>query len=136
MKVLRVLVVMTLLAAVGASPAQTPTPAPDSAPHDAPASTDHPAKGAVSQASCYDTPMPPYTKEARKAGFEGTITVKGKMTVDGALADMKIVNPPGLGLDDSILKTLKKWKCKPATDNNGKPVEKKVQFVVNFALKR
>jgi TonB family protein len=52
-------------------------------------------------------------KEARKAGFEGTVRVNATMTADGTLTNLTIVKSPGLGLDDSVLKTLKKWKCTP-----------------------
>src|SRR5271166_5224542 len=134
MKTLRIIFVVVLSIAAATSPAQSPTTSPDTAPHDSTGSsqkTDN-AKNVVFPGRCYETPMPPYTKEARKAGFQGTIQVKGTMKADGALADLKIVNSPGLGLDDVILKALKNWKCRPATDSSGKQVETKIQFDVKF----
>jgi TonB family protein len=71
----------------------------------------------------------------QKGRFEGSVRVSGTMTADGTLTDLKIVKSPGLGLDDGVLKTLKKWKCNPATDN-GKNVQTKVEFDVSFRLKR
>jgi outer membrane biosynthesis protein TonB len=39
-----------------------------------------------------------------------------------------------LGLDESIVKTLKKWKCKPAIGLGGKPVAVLVPFEFHFHL--
>ncbi len=47
---------------------------------------------------------------------------------------MRILKSPGMGLDESVLKTLKKWKCTPVIGPKGKPVPVIVPFEVNFRL--
>jgi protein TonB len=79
-------------------------------------------------------PNPPYTKEARAARFEGIVLVEGVITLDGKITRMKLIKGAGNGLDDIALKTLKTWKCKPATGLEGKPVPTIVTFQVNFEL--
>jgi periplasmic protein TonB len=84
--------------------------------------------------SCYYMPHPPYTKEARDAKFQGTVLVQGIVTFDERLTSLRIVKSPGLGLSESVLTTLKKWKCKPAT-HDGKPVAALVSIEITFRLK-
>jgi len=90
-------------------------------------------KNRVSMPSCYYTPAPPYTKEARDAKFEGTVVAEGIVTVDERVKSVRIVKSPGLGLDESVLKTLRTWKCRPAI-HDGKPVPAQVPFEITFRL--
>src|SRR5260370_41506901 len=64
--------------------------------------------------SCYYAPLPPHTVEAMKAKFIGTVRVEATFTVEGKIENIRILKSPGLGLDESIVQTLKKWKCRPA----------------------
>ena len=77
-------------------------------------------------------PSPPYTKEARAAKFEGNVPVEG--VVDGRITNVRVLKSPGLGLDESVINTLKKWKCKPAKDRDGKPVPALVPFQIGTHL--
>ena len=79
-------------------------------------------------------PDPPYSKEAKAAKYEGTLVAEGIVTVGGRITNLRILKSPGLGLDESVLKTLKTWKCKPAT-HEGKPVAALVPFEITFRLK-
>lgn len=91
-------------------------------------------KNGVSIPSCSYMPNPPYTKEARAARFEGIVLVEGVITLDGKITRMKLIRGAGNGLDEITLKTLKSWKCKPATGPEGKPVPTIVTFQINFKL--
>ena len=84
--------------------------------------------------SCSYTPNPPYTKEAKAAKFQGAILAQGIIILDGSITNIKIIKSPGLGMDESVIKTMKKWKCTPAIGPNGKPVPTQVPFEINFRL--
>jgi TonB family protein len=88
----------------------------------------------VSLPSCSYMPNPPYTKEARAAKFSGSVLVEGTVGVDGKITHVRILDSPGLGLDEVVRKTLEKWKCSPATGPNGKPVPVIVPFEINYRL--
>jgi TonB family protein len=64
-------------------------------------------KDGVSVPSCRYTPKPAYTKEARAAKVEGVVIMVGVITLDGKIEKMRILKSPGMGLDDSALKTVK-----------------------------
>ena len=83
---------------------------------------------------CSYTPTPPYTKEARAAKFEGNILAEGVVGLDGKVTNVRVLKSPGLGMDESVINTLKKWKCKPAKDRDGKPVPAIVPFQIRFHL--
>ncbi len=82
---------------------------------------------------CSYMPNPPITKEATVANFEGTVEVEAKFTVDGTIENIKILKSPGLGLDESVIETLKKWKCKPATAPGGELIPMTVTFQIKFS---
>jgi hypothetical protein len=44
------------------------------------------------------------------------------VTVDGTTENVRIAKTPGLGLDQSIVQTLKTWKCRPAVGSDSKPI--------------
>jgi len=84
--------------------------------------------------SCFYMPNPPYSDEARKAKYSGTVLVEAIVTVDGRVTNPRVVKSPGLGLDESTINTLRTWRCKPANGPNGKPVNVQVPFEVTFRL--
>src|ERR1035438_8391851 len=136
MKMVRIAFVLMLWFAGGRfSNAQTPTPSTDSTPQDSGGSSAKTNPGAgTSNPTCYYIPKPPYTKAARKAKFEGVVLVSAIVAADGTFTDVKIVKSPGLGLDEQVLETMKKWKCKSATNVDGEHVPTKIQFEVRFRL--
>jgi TonB family protein len=83
--------------------------------------------------ACYYMPNPPYTKQARAANFEGIVLVNAVAQLDVSVGNMRILESPGLGLDENILKTMKTWKCHPAKGENG-PLSTIVQFEIHFRL--
>jgi periplasmic protein TonB len=90
--------------------------------------------GGVGLPSCFYMPNPPYSEEARKAKYSGTVMVEAIVNLDGKLSNLRVLKSPGLGLDDNTIQTLKTWRCKPAIGPNGRPVPVIVPFEVNFRL--
>ena len=94
----------------------------------------HAGVNGVGLPSCFYMPNPPYSEEARKAKYSGTVLVQAIVQLDGRLTDLHVLKSPGLGLDDNTIQTLKTWRCKPAIGPNGRPVPVIVPFEVNFRL--
>ena len=94
----------------------------------------HAGVNGVGLPSCFYMPNPPYSEEARKAKYSGTVLVEAIVNLDGKLTNLRVLKSPGLGLDDNTITTLKTWRCKPALGPNGKPVPVIVPFEVNFRL--
>jgi protein TonB len=90
--------------------------------------------GGVGFPTCFYTPDPKYSEEARKAKYQGTVVVQGTVTVDGRIIDIEIVKGPGLGLEEKTIEGLKDWRCKAALGPNGKPVPTRVPIEVVFRL--
>lgn len=80
----------------------------------------------------YD-PDPPYSEEARKAKYEGTVTLKITVDAQGAVRDVQVVKPLGLGLDEKAIETVRTWKFK-AGRKNGIPVTVWALVEVTFHL--
>lgn len=90
------------------------------------------ASDKIIPAACFYMPTPPYTAEARSAKFQGTVQVECTVTVDGRVENIKIVKSPGLGLDESIVQTMKSWRCKAALGPSGRPIPTTVPFQISF----
>jgi TonB family protein len=79
----------------------------------------------LSQPSCLFCPNPDFPDEARKANIisakamlEITVSEKGKVDPH----DIRVIDDPGDGFTKGAVSIVKKWKFKPATDKDGKPV--------------
>jgi len=78
-------------------------------------------------------PDPPYSEEARKAKYSGTVVVVIIVDASGNVVDAQVLRPAGLGLDQKAVDTVRTWKFKPAT-KNGVPVKVRVSVEVTFRL--
>jgi protein TonB len=78
-------------------------------------------------------PEPPYSEEARKAKYQGTVVVLIVVDTQGSVTDARVVKPLGLGLDEKALETVRTWKFKPGM-RNGIPVPVRVMIEVSFRL--
>lgn len=94
----------------------------------------HAGVNGVGMPTCYYMPNPPYSEEARKAKYSGTVMVEAIVNLDGHLSNMRLIKSPGLGLDENTINTMKTWRCKPVTGPAGKPVPVIVPFEINFRL--
>jgi protein TonB len=78
-------------------------------------------------------PDPPYSEEARKAKYQGTVIVYIVVDAQGNVADCHVVKPLGLGLDEKAIETIKTWRFKPGL-RNGTPVAVRMLVEVSFRL--
>ncbi|HXX16465.1 MAG TPA: energy transducer TonB [Candidatus Eremiobacteraceae bacterium] len=82
--------------------------------------------------ACFYMPNPPITKEASAANFRGTVEVEAGVTAEGTIENPKILKSPGLGLNESVIETMRTWKCKPAITPSGEPIPVTVTFQIKF----
>ena len=78
-------------------------------------------------------PEPPYSEQARKAKYQGTVILWIVVDANGNVDDAQVVKPLGMGLDQNAVNTVRTWKFKPAMRNDT-PVPVKVMVEVSFRL--
>lgn len=76
---------------------------------------------------------PQYTELARKARIEGIVIIEAIIDRNGNVTDARILKPLPLGLDQSALEAVKRWKFSPGT-LNGQAVPVIYNLTVNFRL--
>ena len=76
---------------------------------------------------------PEYSEEARKAKFQGTVILLIVVDDHGRPRDARVVRQLGLGLDESALEAVMKWRFTPGK-KDGKPVAVQATVEVNFRL--
>ena len=89
----------------------------------------------LSKPSCLYCPNPEFPDEAKRDGIfsaravlEVTVSEKGKVDPH----DIRVIEDPGHGFAKGAAEIVKKWKFKPATDKNGKPVKTTTQVEVRW----
>jgi|HubBroStandDraft_2_1064218.scaffolds.fasta_scaffold00937_3 TonB family protein len=93
----------------------------------------HPERDHVTVPTCFYKPVPPYSKAAKAAKFEGSVFAEGVIRPNGKITDVKIKKSPmGLDLEEPVLKTLKKWKCNPSIGPDGNPAAAFVMLDIRF----
>ncbi len=78
-------------------------------------------------------PSPQYTEIARKARIQGVVIVEAIIDKEGNVTNVKVLKGLPMGLDQSAVDAVKRWKFRPAT-LNGKPVAVIYNLTVNFQL--
>ncbi len=78
-------------------------------------------------------PEPPYSEEARKAKYQGTVVLLIVVDQKGNVRNVQVFKPLGLGLDEKAVETVRTWKFRPAMRNNN-PVAVRVSVEVTFRL--
>jgi TonB family protein len=76
---------------------------------------------------------PQYSEEARKAKFQGTVTLYIEVDPNGRATNIRVVQSLGLGLDEKAEEAVKQWKFRPGY-KDGKPVTVAATIQVNFRL--
>jgi protein TonB len=76
---------------------------------------------------------PEYSEEARKAKYQGTVTLYVQVNPAGQAVNMRVLHSLGLGLDEKAMEAVKRWKFRPGM-KDGKPVTVEAQIEVNFRL--
>ena len=83
---------------------------------------------------CIYCPLPEYSDEARKAKYQGSVTLDVLVTTDGRVMDPRVIKGPGLGLEEKAIAQVRNWKLKPAIGPSGKPVNARVIIEVAFRI--
>jgi TonB family protein len=89
--------------------------------------------GGVSAPKLIYGPDPEFSEEARKAKYQGTVTLWVIVGPDGRVHDVKIQRSLGMGLDEKAIETVKTWRFEPSR-KDGQPVTVQVNVEVNFRL--
>jgi TonB family protein len=76
---------------------------------------------------------PEYSEEARKAKYNGEVTLTVVVDATGQVKNVKVVRGVGMGLDEKAIEAVSKWKFKPGM-KNGQPVAVMANIVVTFRL--
>lgn len=78
-------------------------------------------------------PEPEYSEEARKAKYQGSVTLSIVILADGSTSNIKVIRALGLGLDEKAIEAVSKWRFRPSL-KDGKPVAVSANVEVNFRL--
>jgi TonB family protein len=83
---------------------------------------------------CIHCPQPEYSQKARRANISGTVVIDLIVSADGQIAKAVVLKGPSDDLSERALEAVRKWKMKPASGPDGKPIECRVQVQVTFHL--
>lgn len=78
-------------------------------------------------------PSPEFSEEARRAKYQGTLTLSVVVDPSGDVRDLKVVKPLGMGLDDMAAASVSTWKFKPGF-KDGEPVPVQIEVEVGYSL--
>lgn len=89
--------------------------------------------GGVSAPHVLYDPDPDYSEEARKAKYQGTVTLWLVVSAEGKPQDIRVRRSLGMGLDEKAIEAVKQWRFEPAK-KDGHPVPVMINVEVNFRL--
>jgi TonB family protein len=97
---------------------------------------DAPASGnnGIGFPSCAYCPSADYSEEGKDNKVSGVVLMLVVVGVDGTAKDIVVQKCLGYGLDEEAVEAVEKWKFKPATGPDGKPVAVRVPIEVQFHL--
>jgi protein TonB len=78
-------------------------------------------------------PEPEFSEEARKAKFQGVVTVSIVVDAQGRPQNVHVTRGVGMGLDEKAMEAVRQYRFKPGTEN-GKPVATYLNVEVNFEI--
>jgi len=84
--------------------------------------------------TCGHCPLPDYTDEARRAHYQGSVTLDILVTSKGRVENIVIVKSPGYGLAEKAIEKVRTWRLKPTLDPHGQPINARVIVEVAFRL--
>ena len=87
----------------------------------------------VSMPRAIYSPEPEFSEEARRAKFQGEVTLLATIGADGLPKRLTVMRSLGMGLDEKAVETVKTWRFEPAK-MNGRPVAVQMNIIVNFHL--
>jgi len=89
--------------------------------------------GGVTKPSLIYEPMPEFSDEARKAKFQGVVTVSLIVDAQGRTQSVHLARGVGMGLDEKAIEAVQQYRFKPAKQN-GKPVAVYLNVEVHFDI--
>jgi periplasmic protein TonB len=89
--------------------------------------------GGVSPPRPTYSPEPEFSEEARKAKYQGVVTLALVVGTDGRPTNIRVQNSLGMGLDEKAIEAVKNWKFEPAM-KDGHPVRVEIAVEVDFHL--
>ncbi len=91
-------------------------------------------EGKITRPQALRTVKPETPWEARQhPGFNGTVILEALIDTQGNVNDVRVLKEQPYGLSESAVKSVKRWKFKPAT-LDGKPVTVYYVLTVNFQI--
>jgi TonB family protein len=88
----------------------------------------------VTSPQCIYCPQPEYSQKARKDRGSGRVLLDVIVTADGQIAKPVVLKGPSDDLSERALEAVRKWKMKPASGPDGKPIGCRVHVQINFHL--
>ena len=79
------------------------------------------------------TPDPDYSEEARKAKYQGVVTLSAIIGPDGKPRNLRIIRSLGMGLDEKAMEKVRTWLFEPGK-KDGQAVAVAMNIEVNFNL--
>ena len=79
------------------------------------------------------SPDPDYSDEARKAHYQGVVTLWAIITPDGHPINIRVARSVGMGLDEKAVETVRHWRFEPGK-KDGVPVPVVINVEVDFHL--
>lgn len=86
--------------------------------------------------TCLSCPAPSSTHSERLHRVEGFVILEAVITERGTAEHIEIVRGLDTGLADRALAAVRRWRFKPATGKDGKPMAARVPIMVGFGLKK
>jgi TonB family protein len=94
----------------------------------------HMGKDGVSSPELLSKKDPTYTEVARKGKIQGIVILCVVVLHDGAIGNLELLQPIGLGLDESAVEAVKMWRFRPGM-KDGNPVDVRATVEVKFELR-
>lgn len=82
--------------------------------------------------SCEYCPRAEYSEEGIENKVSGMVLMIAVVGVDGRAKDIVVQKCLGYGLDEKAVEAVKKWRFKPATDQDGEMVAVRIPIEVQF----
>ena len=79
------------------------------------------------------TPDPDYSEEARKAKYQGVVTLSAIIGPDGKPRNLRVIRSLGMGLDEKAMEKVRTWLFEPGK-KDGQAVAVAMNIEVNFNL--
>jgi TonB family protein len=84
--------------------------------------------------ACIYCPIPPFTAEASRRKFAGTVVMQITIDENGHARDIRVESALPYGLTEQATEAVREWRFKPSTGPNGKPAAVRTRIQTTFHL--